>query len=55
MTNDRPYRQALTHHEAMEEIKKCSGRQFDPDLVPVFVAAVETRQSSLEHNDGTPM
>jgi diguanylate cyclase (GGDEF)-like protein/PAS domain S-box-containing protein len=37
MTNNRPYRQALTHQQAMTEIKKFSGRQFDPHLAEVFM------------------
>jgi len=36
MTNDRPYRKALSKHEAIEEIKCCSGTQFDPEVVNVF-------------------
>jgi len=33
MTSDRPYRQAKTKKEALGELKKCSGKQFDPHLV----------------------
>ena len=38
MTNDRPYRKALTHHEALTEIKKNHGRMFDPHLTDLFLA-----------------
>ena len=40
MTNDRPYRKALTHSEAMSEIRRSAGGQFDPDLVEPFLACV---------------
>jgi putative nucleotidyltransferase with HDIG domain len=37
MTNDRTYRKALNYEEALEEIRKNSGTQFDPEIVEVFV------------------
>ncbi len=36
MTSDRPYRKAMSHEEAMEEIRENSGTQFDPEVVEVF-------------------
>lgn len=33
MTSDRPYRQAMSQEEAIEEIINCSGSQFDPAIV----------------------
>ncbi len=36
MTNDRPYRKALLKSDALNELKRCSGSQFDPQLVDVF-------------------
>ena len=36
MINDRPYRKALPHRVALEELKKCAGTQFDPQLVGRF-------------------
>lgn len=37
MTSDRPYRQAMSHEAAIEELKRCAGAQFDPGLVKVFI------------------
>ncbi|HCD37435.1 MAG TPA: HD-GYP domain-containing protein, partial [Candidatus Omnitrophica bacterium] len=40
MTTDRPYRKALTREEALLELKRCSGTQFDPDVVKVACKAL---------------
>lgn len=37
MTSDRPYRRALSHEEAVEEMLRVAGAQLDPQLVAVFV------------------
>jgi len=40
MTTDRSYRPALSVEEAVQEIKKNAGSQFDPDISKVFVEEV---------------
>jgi diguanylate cyclase (GGDEF)-like protein/PAS domain S-box-containing protein len=37
MTSERPYKKPLSIEKAVEELKRCSGSQFDPTLVPIFV------------------
>jgi putative methionine-R-sulfoxide reductase with GAF domain len=37
MTTDRPYRKALSMQTAMDELKKCSWKQFDGDVVEHFI------------------
>jgi len=37
MTSDRPYRRALPFATVREEMLRCSGSQFDPKLVQVFM------------------
>lgn len=33
MTTDRPYRKAFTKEQAVAELKRCSGFQFDPEII----------------------
>ena len=42
MTNDRPYRKAFTHREALGELRRCAGVQFDPFVVERFAAMLES-------------
>jgi HD-GYP domain-containing protein (c-di-GMP phosphodiesterase class II) len=37
MTSDRPYRRALTHTQALIEVERCAGTQFDPEIARVFL------------------
>ena len=42
MTSDRPYRAALPFDEAIAEVDRCCGTQFDPDVGLVFLEAWES-------------
>lgn len=37
MTSNRPYRKPLSSEEAKTELTKCSGKQFDPQLITIFL------------------
>ncbi len=36
----RPYKQAMSKEHAMKELKKCSGKQFDPMIVDMFIEVI---------------
>ncbi|WP_050740088.1 HD-GYP domain-containing protein [Acetobacterium bakii] len=44
MTSDRAYRKGLSEIEAVEEIRRCSGTQFDPEVTKVFIEVVLKKQ-----------
>jgi putative nucleotidyltransferase with HDIG domain len=37
MTSDRPYRRALSRTQALAEVERCAGTQFDPEIARVFL------------------
>ena len=47
ITNDRPYRNGTSHGEALEEIKKYAGIQFDPYLVKKFCQIFEQTDKTI--------
>jgi len=54
MISDRPYRRALPMSHAREEIKRCSGSQFDPAVVDVFMSIPEQHWVELREHLGSP-
>lgn len=47
MTSSRPYRQGLIREIAIEEIRRCSGSQFNPLLVELFIQVAQTLPEEL--------
>jgi putative nucleotidyltransferase with HDIG domain len=48
MTEDRVYRKALGHNEAMAELKRFAGRQFDPQVVTAFIRLLKDQPELAE-------
>jgi ribonuclease P protein subunit RPR2 len=46
MTNERPYRAAMKIEQALDEIRRCSGSQFDPLVVEAFFSLQEVRSAA---------
>ena len=47
MTNDRPYRRALGEAEAVAELRRHRGKQFDPQVVDALLRLPEQSRSSV--------
>lgn len=47
MTTDRPYRNALSVETAIKELQRCSGSQFDPGIVEVFIRIIDREKAGL--------
>jgi HD-GYP domain-containing protein (c-di-GMP phosphodiesterase class II) len=48
ITSDRPYRSARSHGEAVEELTRCAGTQFDPSATAALVGYLYgARQAGL--------
>jgi len=48
MTSDRPYRKGTTFANAIAEITRCGGTQFDPAVVEAFLAVGEERLIAIK-------
>ena len=53
MLSDRPYRKALGSEKAVEELKKCSGTQFDPGIVQIFLKILKKNQEVIARSAAT--
>jgi diguanylate cyclase (GGDEF)-like protein len=51
ITSDRPYRAARSAEEAVVELRRCAGRQFDPQLVELL-CTVLAEEDSLQNDEG---
>ncbi len=53
ITSDRPYRKGRSFVEAIEEITRCKGGQFDPEIVDVFLKVPVELWSELRQEIGS--
>jgi HD-GYP domain-containing protein (c-di-GMP phosphodiesterase class II) len=44
MTSDRPYRRAMAQDQAIAELRRCAGTQFDPAVVWALIGVLENEQ-----------
>jgi HD-GYP domain-containing protein (c-di-GMP phosphodiesterase class II) len=51
ITDHRPYRPARTHEEAVTELRRCAGTQFDPAVVSAFLQVLEADRGLLPSGD----
>ena len=51
MTSDRPYRGRMSLDAACEELERCAGSQFDPEVVRLFVEEVRADPPEEDHDD----
>lgn len=51
MTSVRCYRKKLPIETVVEELKKCAGTQFDPDIVPYMIKMIEDGVAPIEIED----
>jgi HD-GYP domain-containing protein (c-di-GMP phosphodiesterase class II) len=47
ITSDRPYRAARSHIEAIEELARCAGTQFDPQVTGALIGHLGHRQTGV--------
>jgi len=47
MTSDRAYRRAMPHEATINEIERCSGTQFDPEVAHTFITQVDAIREQL--------
>jgi cyclic di-GMP phosphodiesterase len=54
ITSDRPYHQARSFEDAVEELRRCAGTHFDPEIVKVFMSAPLTFWRGLRERANEP-
>jgi diguanylate cyclase (GGDEF)-like protein len=48
MTQDRPYKRSMSHEQAINELRRHAGTQFDPELVALFCSLYGSRAPEVD-------
>ena len=49
MTSNRPYNKRKSYEEGIEELRRCSGTQFDPSIAETFIEAIIDSKDNLDN------
>jgi HD-GYP domain-containing protein (c-di-GMP phosphodiesterase class II) len=52
MVSERAYKPGRSIDEAMEELRRCRGTQFDPEIVEAFIRSLESSHNHTPNADG---
>ncbi len=55
MLTNKTYRKAMTKEEAIKELKRCAGTQFDPELIKRFLKIISRRSKSQKMKESGPV
>lgn len=55
MVSDRPYRRGRSPEEAIEELRRCSGTQFDPRVVDALISVLDQADAEETAESGMPL
>ena len=47
MTSNRPYNRRKSYEEAIKELRRCSGTQFDPEIAEAFIEVIKENKDNL--------
>jgi HD-GYP domain-containing protein (c-di-GMP phosphodiesterase class II) len=51
MVNDRPYHKAMPEKDAIKELRRCAGTQFDPHVIEKFITLLEREELPEEERE----
>jgi HD-GYP domain-containing protein (c-di-GMP phosphodiesterase class II) len=51
MIADRPYRAGMSPDAAREELERCAGTQFDPDVLAAFLRAIDAERDCEDSDE----